>query len=84
MQFIDILRIQNLGMFIQVEELWRDHTGKTQSKRSGIMKVGNMKWEKIRHFEYKNVLRIIPCERNGIKYLFVQVDDSEKNFYDRR
>lgn len=84
MQFIDVLRIQHLGMFIQVEELWHDPTGKTEAKRTGIMKVGNMKWDKIRHFEYKHVCKIIPGERNGTKYLFVQVDDERENFFDRR
>lgn len=80
MQFIDILRTQSLDRYIQVEEMT---TGRIRTKRTGIMKVENMRWERIRHFEYKNVVQIVPCERKGIRYLFIQVDDREKNFYDR-
>ena len=80
MQFIDILRTQSLDRYIQVEELFR---GVAPTKRTGIMKVRNMRWERIRHFEYKNVVQIIPCEHKGKKYLFIQVDDREKSFYDR-
>lgn len=80
MQFIDVLRTQSLDRYIQIEELTR---GQRKTKRSGIMKVENMRWEKIRHFEYKNVVGIIPCEHKGKRYLYIQVDDREKNFYDR-
>lgn len=80
MQFIDVLRTQSLDRYIQVEELTR---GSTRTKRTGIMKVENMRWERIRHFEYKNVIQIIPCEHKGKTYLFIQVDDREKCFYDR-
>ena len=83
MQFIDILRRQSLDDFIQVEELWIDRNGKTQTKRTGIIRVENLTWERIRHFEYKNVSIVIPCYRNEKTYLFVQVDDREKDFYDR-
>ena len=83
MQFIDILRTQSLDKFIQVEQLMFNRDKTTRTKRTGIMKVGNMKWESIRHFEYKNVCQIVPCEKNGKKYLFIQVDDKEKSFFDR-
>lgn len=83
MQFIEILRTQSLDRFIQVEQLLLGRDKTIRTKRTGIMKVGNMTWEKIRHFEYKNVCQIVPCEMNGKKYLFIQVDDKEKCFYDR-
>ena len=80
MQFIDVLRMQSLNQFIQVEELFE---GRIQTRRTGIMKVGNMKWEKIRHFEYKNVCEIVPCCQGEKRYLFVQVNDKDKCFYHR-
>ena len=83
MQFIDILRTQGMDSLIQVKELWTTN-GKTYTRKTGIFKVGNLKWEKLRHYEYKNVVMIIPCYNGKEKYLFIQVDDKEKCFYNRK
>ena len=42
-------------------------------EKTQIMKVRNLKWEKMRHFD-KPVIRIRPCERNGKRFLYVAVD----------
>lgn len=83
MQFIDILRTQSMDSLMQVQELWTTN-GKTHTRRTGIFKVGNLKWDKLRHYEYKNVAMIYPCFNGKEKYLFVQVDDKEKCFYNRK
>ncbi len=82
MQFIDILRTQGLNMFIQIEELWMEDS-MPQTKRTGIFKVKNLKWCDLRHYEFKNVTWIIPCHKGDKDYLFIQVDDKEKNYYNR-
>ena len=82
MQFIDILRTQNLEACMQVEEIWTVN-GKTLTRKTGIFKVKNLEWRKLRLFEYKNVCKIVPCHKGDTTYLYVQVDDREKSFFHR-
>lgn len=83
MQMIDILRMQSLDAWIMVQELWHDADGRLESRQTGVMRVRNITWGMLRRYEYKNVTQIVPQERGGKKYLFIQVDDREKCFYDR-
>ena len=83
MQFIDVLRMQSLDTKIMVHELWHNGKGELMSKRSQIMCVKNLTWERLRHFEYKNVCQFKACERNGEPFLYVQIDDKEKSYYNR-
>ena len=83
MQFIDVLRMQSLDTNIMVSKLWHDKDGYIRNETTQIMKVGNLKWDKLRKFEYLNVCQISPGYRNGKKFLYVQVDDDEKCFFHR-
>lgn len=83
MQFIDVLRMQSLDTNIMISKLWHDSKGMIRHDETKIMKVGNLKWDRLRRFEYLNVCKISPGYRNGKEFLFIQVDDREKNFYNR-
>ena len=82
MQFIDLLRLKSTDSLIQVEVLYTVNK-KTHTLKSGVFKVGNLKWDKLRHFEYKNVTMICPRFNGKETYLFIQVDDKEKGFFNR-
>ncbi len=81
MQFIDIIRRMNTDQLIRVG----DASGNSYKdfKLSQIMKVGNIPWKKLRRWEYLNVSHIGPSVRGETMYLFVRLDNREKDFYSR-
>lgn len=87
MKFLDILRNLSMNEWIMVGDI---HTKiKPGSKghfcRSNIMRVGNIPWDRLRHWEYKNVFTISPSvDKHGKPFLYIGIDDREKGFYDGR
>ena len=66
MKFIDVLGV--MGRFTAYIQVGYD------GKNSGVMRVGNIPYKKISHYNYgKHVLSITPCYKNGKNILFVQL-----------
>ena len=81
MQLIDILRHMKTSDRIQIGD-YHDKSNR-QFKRTQIMKVGNIPWEKLRKWEYRNVYQFAACSDKNGPYLYVGINDSERDFYNR-
>ena len=83
MQLIDIIRHMGTSQRIMIGD-YHNKSSQKEFKNSQVMKLGNIPWEKLRHWEYRNVYAIVPhVDKQGNAYLYIAVDDSEKDFYKR-
>ena len=85
MRFLDIIRKLNMDQRIMVGDIHNSAPigDKNRFRKSNIMKVGNIPWDRLRHWEYKLVFTIKPCvDDHGKPFLYIGIDDREKGFYD--
>ena len=65
MCLIDLLRTLSMSSEIMLDNF---------KEKTQVMKVKNLTWGRIRKFAYKQIIRVVPCERNGKPFLYIAVD----------